>query len=67
VLAIDHTPPEVRELVKIKYGRTHPISLMLDDHPWTGDTSKLTTYLDQLDTRRAQNWRHTFSEVERYF
>jgi len=67
VLAIDHTPPGIRELVKIKYGRMHSISLMLDDHPWSGDTFKLTTYLDQLDTWRAQNWRHTFSEVERYF
>jgi len=67
ILGLEHTPPGLRELVKLKYGPTHKVSQSLDQRPYSGNTDQLVQYLDQLDVWRNTNWRTTFLDIERLF
>jgi hypothetical protein len=67
VLGIEHTPPALRNKIKIKYGAKHAISVALDQKPYSGSVTALVQYLDQLDQWRSTNWRSVFSEVQEFF
>jgi hypothetical protein len=67
MLGIEHTPPALRNKIKIKYGAKHAISVALDQKPYSGSVTALVQYLDQLDQWRSTNWRSVFSEVQEFF
>jgi hypothetical protein len=66
-LGLEHTPMDLRKKIKNKYGPTHPISISLDQSPFSGSTTKLVKYLDQLDQWRGTNWRQIFPDVQEFF
>ena len=66
-LGLEHTPMGLRKKIKNKYGPTHPISISLDQSPFSGSTTKLVKYLDQLDQWRGTNWRQIFPEIQEFF
>ena len=66
VLSLSNMPLPLRNLVKNKLGPAHPVSVMIDQHPFLHDTSSLIDYLDNLDKIRNQNWREIFPEIQHY-
>lgn len=67
VLGLVHTPPELRKVIKQKYGKQHPVSIALDQNPYSGSTTQLIDYLDQLDNWRGTTWRKLFRDVQGFF
>jgi hypothetical protein len=67
VIGLEHTPPELRKKIKNKYGENHQVSMALDQKPYSGSTTGLVHYLDQLDVQRKINWRRLFPEVQEFF
>jgi hypothetical protein len=67
VMGIEHTPPTLRDKIKRHYGTKHTVSLALDQKPYSGSTTALVQYLDQLDQWRGTSWRDIFSEVQEFF
>lgn len=66
-LGLEHTPPELRNKIKAKYGNNHQVTIALNQKPYSGSTAKLVQYLDQLDFQRGTNWRQLFPEVQEFF
>lgn len=67
VLGIEHTPPALRDKVKLRYGAKHTVSVALDQQPYSNSVTALVQYLDQLDCQRGTNWRNIFPEVQEFF
>jgi len=65
-IGINKTPPELRHLVKEKYGEDHVVSIMLDQCPYTEHRSAID-WMEKLDVWRKVKWRSTFREVAKYF
>lgn len=65
-IGIEKTPPLLRKSVKQKYGENHPISIMLDQNPYTEHTSAIK-WLEKLDKWRNLHWETTFNDVAKYF
>lgn len=65
-VGLDKTPLELREQVYKKYGKTHKISLLLQQTALS-QNKQMIDFLDNLDKSRNVNWRKTFSEVEKFY
>ena len=65
-IGIDKTPPLLRDKVKDKYGVDHPVSIMLDQYPYTEHKTAID-WVEKLDEWRELKWQNTFSEVAEYF
>jgi hypothetical protein len=67
ILGLENTPPALRDKIKRKHGVEHPVSIALDQTPYSGSNRGLVNYMDQLDRWRGTNWRKIFCEVEEFF
>lgn len=67
VLGLEHTPPKLRNKITAKYGNTHQVTIALKQKPYSGSTTALVQYLDQLDSQRKTNWRQLFPDVQEFF
>jgi organic radical activating enzyme len=65
-LSINNTPRKLKEIIKQKYGNEHFLSIMLDQHEYN-NSNILTSWLDNIDLWRNQNWKNIFPEVAEYF
>lgn len=65
-IGIEKTPPLLRKSIKHKYGENHPISIMLDQHPYTEHASAIK-WVEKLDKWRNLHWDTTFNDVAEYF
>ena len=66
-LGLEHTPPELRDKIKAKYGNNHQVTIALNQKPYSGSITRLVRYLDQLNLQRNTNWRQLFPEVQEFF
>lgn len=67
VMSLTNMPTPLQEAVKLKLGTNHPVSLMIDQHSYSGDATSLVNYLDNLDKVRNQQWRSIFPDIQQYY
>lgn len=62
---IAHTPPKLREAVRLKFGPDHIVTKLISNVNYR-PTYECIHYLDWLDGQRKTNWRTTFPEIVKY-
>lgn len=66
-LDLAQTPPALRQHLEDRLGSDSAVVRFLMQYPYSGSYQNLIGWMDNLDQRRATNWRAIFPEISAYF
>lgn len=67
ILGIEFTNEKLRDMVKSKYGASHPVTALLEHTQPNHNCEPMLQYLDKLSRWRKMDWRTVFPEVHRCY